>query len=71
MYYIDIPIADISEVIQINKGEAGWPYAIGKNMNYGSRIKAKDGTIYDVDTTFPKEICAEINKSATRRMSDG
>jgi hypothetical protein len=62
LYYIDIPITDISEVIQINQGEAGWQY-IGKNMNYGIRIKAKDGTIYDVDTTFPKEICAEINKS--------
>jgi hypothetical protein len=66
LYNIDIPTAEISEVNQINQGEAGWPFAIGKNMNYGIRIKAKDGTIYDVDTQFPKEICAEINKSLSK-----
>ncbi len=37
-----------------------------KNMNYGIRIIIKDGTIYDVDTPYPRAFRDEINKFITK-----
>jgi hypothetical protein len=60
LYYFEIPVSEIIEINQINQGEAGWRY-LGKGMQYGVRFKTKQNIIYDVDTLFPNEICAEIN----------
>lgn len=65
VYYIDLPVLEIKSVQAILQGdvtELGFlSTSVKDSSNFGVRITTKQEVIYDVDTTFSKEFCDEIN----------
>ena len=65
IYYFDLPILEIKTVQALSQKEAdelGLLNSSSLNSSiFGIRVTTKQDVIYDIDTSFSKEFCDEIN----------
>ena len=68
VYYLDVPINTIANVMAIKNVDTGGLVVLD-NRNFGIRLETKDHVKIDIDTAFGKEFCEEISPLLTPQIA--